>query len=105
MQTVNDQQKMENALKKVKAIKGFYKHLTAYIIVNIILITMKLTNLDPGERFLEFNTFSTALFWGIGLGLHAFSTFGTDALFGPNWEERKIRELMDKEAGSKDKWE
>jgi len=106
MENLADEQKREErAVKKVKAIKGFYKHLMAYIVVNSILIAIKLADLEPGEHFLEFNTFSTAFFWGIGLGMHAFSTFGTDIILGNNWEERKIRELMDKEAKSTDKWE
>lgn len=105
METLNEQQKRDKAIKKVKAIKGFYKHFASYIIVNAILITIKLWGLEPGEHFFEFNTFSTAFFWGIGLLLHGFSTFGTDFLFGANWEDRKIRELMDKDMGSKEKWE
>jgi hypothetical protein len=103
--TADEQKRVQRAIKKVKAIKGFYKHFIAYVIVNSILIAMKLTDLEPGEHFLEFNTFSTAFFWGIGLSLHAFSTFGTDIIFGTNWEERKIRQLMEKESGVKEKWE
>lgn len=105
MENFSDDIKRKRAIKKVRAIRGFYKHFAVYVIVNIVLITIKFYKLDPGEHFLEFNTFSTPLFWGIGLILHAFSTFGTDVLFGNNWEERKIRQIMDKDAVSKDKWE
>ncbi|MXN89881.1 histidine kinase [Flavobacterium sp. Sd200] len=105
MENLYDEQKRDMAVKKVKAIKGFYKHLLAYIIVNAVMIIMKVADLEPGERFLEFNTFSTAFFWGIGLALHAFNTFGTDFIFGNNWEERKIRKLMDNEQATKNKWE
>jgi len=31
--------------------------------------------------------------WGLGLTIHAVSTFG----IGKNWEEKKIKELMKKE--------
>lgn len=105
MENLADEQRRDMAVKKVKALKGFYKHLAVYIIVNGIMIIMKGADLEPGERFLEFNTFSTAFFWGIGLALHAFNTFGTDFIFGNNWEERKIRKLMDNEPDAKDKWE
>lgn len=96
---------MERALKKVKAIKGFYKHLAAYIIINILLIAMYWRNLEPGEEFLTFSIFSTAIFWGLGLAVHGFGVFGTDVFFGSNWEDRKIRELMDKDGrNNNDKW-
>ncbi len=35
--------------------------------------------------------------WGIGLAIHGFKTFGYDIFFGKNWEEKKVQELMDKE--------
>jgi hypothetical protein len=35
--------------------------------------------------------------WGLGLIIHAFKTFG----YGSTWEERKIREIMEKENNDK----
>lgn len=105
MENLDEQRRIERVMKKVKGIKGFYKHLAAYIIVNIFLLVAQWRNPDPGEVFLSFETFSTAIFWGLGLGLHAFGVFGTDAIFGSNWEDRKIREIMDKDTGSKERWE
>jgi hypothetical protein len=39
--------------------------------------------------------------WGIGLGLHAFGVFGFGGRgpWGREWEERKMREMMDEERG------
>ncbi len=34
---------------------------------------------------------------GLGLSLKAFRLFGTHLLFGKDWEERKVKELMDKD--------
>jgi hypothetical protein len=98
-----DQQKFERAQRRVRAISGFYRHLMAYILVNIFLIAIKYFTLDPGEQFFEFGTFSTAFFWGIGLAFHALGVFGNNVFFGKEWEERKIRELMERER--KQKWE
>lgn len=98
-----EQQKFERAKKRVKAVAGFYKHLMVYILVNLFLISMKYINLDPGEKFLEFSTFSTAFFWGIGLAFHALGVFGTNIFLGNDWEEKKIQELMNKDKGTK--WE
>lgn len=99
-----EQMRMERARKRVKSIAGFYKHLTAYLIVNVFLLTIKYFNLDTGENFFTFGNFSTAFFWGIGLAFHAMGVFGTNVFLGSDWEERKIREIMDKEKQT-NKWE
>lgn len=82
------------AKEKVKKIVGFYWHLASYVIVNTFIIVIIVSN---GNRLFSFGTFATALFWGIGLLFHFLSVFGPDFLFGKNWEERKIKEYMDKE--------
>jgi len=97
-------QRLERARKKVQSIMGFYKHLAAYVIVNLFLIAMKWFNLDPGEEFFTFGTFSTAFFWGIGLIFHGVGVFGTNIFLGRNWEERKIQQYMEQEE-RKSKWE
>jgi hypothetical protein len=40
--------------------------------------------------------------WGIGLGVHALAVFGFGGggPWGREWEEQKMREMMDKERGS-----
>lgn len=98
-----EQQRFERAQKRVKKISGFYKHLMVYVLVNLFLITLQFFNLDKGEKFFEFSTFSTAFFWGIGLAFHAMSVFGKNIFLGSNWEEKKIQEFMEKEKTSK--WE
>ena len=87
------------AQKKVKKIIGFYWHLASYIIINIFLILM--IGRAQGN-FWSFGTFSTAIFWGIGLFFHFIGTFGPDFLFGKNWEQRKIQEYMDKDKKRQD---
>ena len=82
------------AQKKVKAIVGFYWHLASYVIVNLFLIILITSS---GVRLFSFGTFSTAIFWGIGLAFHFMGVFGPSFFFGKNWEERKIKEIMDKD--------
>ena len=98
-----DEIKYQEAAKRVKKIKGFYTHLTVYIVVNIMIIIVNVQNLDEGESFLKFKTFSTALFWGIGLAAHGLSVFLPSLIMGKDWEEKKIKELMEKEKNNK--WE
>ena len=98
-----EEQKYIRAKKKVKSIKGFYVHLTVYLIVNAFIILSRTMSSGDWEIFWEWQSYSTALFWGIGLAFHAFGVFGMDILLGKNWEERKIKELMDKDR--RDTWE
>lgn len=98
-----DEIKYQEAAKRVKKIKGFYTHLTVYIVVNIMIIIVNVQNLDEGESFFKFKTFSTAFFWGVGIAAHGLSVFLPSLIMGKDWEEKKIKELMEKEKNNK--WE
>jgi len=82
------------AQKRVKDIKEFYSHLTTYCLIIPLLIFI---NLYTYSDFLWF--FFPMFGWGIGLAIHAFTTFG----YGKDWEEKKIRELMEKD--KQNNWE
>ncbi len=86
------------AQKKVKSIKGFYIHLTVYVFVNLVL-SIQIYLMSKND-FWRWESFATALFWGIGIFAHGTSIFGSNLLFGKNWEERKIKELMEKDKKS-----
>ncbi|QDW22961.1 2TM domain-containing protein [Flavobacterium sp. KBS0721] len=98
------------AYKKVKKIKGFYSHLKVYIIVNLIIIFSSLNRDFFGKAFnesglFEWHTYSTAVFWGIAILIHAFTVFGPDVFFSKDWEQKKIQKYIDKDAQNKNKWE
>jgi len=93
----SEEQKYLRAKKKIKSIKGFYVHLTVYLLVNAFLLIARALSGGGWEVFWEFNSYSTILFWGIGLAFHAFGVFGMDFILGKSWEDRKIKELMDKD--------
>ncbi len=82
------------AEKRLKELKGFYWHAFWYVAVNIFIIIMIVSN---GGNIMHYGTWSTPFFWGIGLGFHAIGVFGKNRLFGKSWEERKIKEFMEKE--------
>lgn len=98
----NPNQQYVQAYKKVKRIKGFYVHLSIYLIVNVFIIAANIELGDIRELW-SWETFSTAFFWGIGLAAHGLSVFGNDLVFNKQWEDKKIRELMEKEKS--EKWE
>jgi hypothetical protein len=86
-----EQQRYQRARERVQALKGFYTHATAFILVNIGLFVINLLT-GGGWWF-----YWPLIFWGIGLGIHALNVFGLGSRFGQDWEERKTRELMDKD--------
>ena len=95
-----EEQKYIRAKKKVKSIKGFYVHLMVYLLVNGFLIVSQALSNDDWEIFWEWQSYNTAIFWGIGLAFHAFGVFGMDFILGKSWEDRKINEIMDKDKRS-----
>jgi hypothetical protein len=84
--------KYQRAKERVEAIKGFYIHLTTYVVVNLILFSINMIVSPDGLWF-----FWPLMGWGVGVVFHALSIFGLVRRFGADWEERKIRELMEKE--------
>ena len=94
--TDQEQKRYERAQARVQAIKGFYVHASAFVVVNIALLAINL--LVGGVWWFYWPLIG----WGIGLGLHAFTVFGFGGggPFGQDWEERKMQEMMDKERGS-----
>ena len=86
-----EQQRYQRAHARVQALKGFYTHATAYVLVNIGLFVINLLTGGPWWFFWPL------LFWGIGLGVHALNVFVLGGRFGGNWEERKTREFMEED--------
>jgi len=93
METSNNYQneKYYRAKKQVKEIRGFYSHLIIYLIFCVFFIFL---NSRSGG-------FPWAIFpiagWGLGVLGHASEAFNYSIFFGKDWEERKIKEIMDKE--------
>jgi len=85
------------AQKRVKDIKGFYIHLVVYLFINAALFIVSTQDEGFGNGISRLSNYSTLFFWGIGLFAHWASVFGPSFLFGKEWEERKIKELMNRD--------
>ena len=85
-------QKYQKAKERVQALKGFYIHLTVYVLVNVLLCTINLLA-SPGRLWFYW----PLLGWGIAVALHALRVFGADRGLGAEWEEKKIAEMMEKD--------
>ncbi len=87
---ITQETKLNLAKEHVEKLKGFYSHLTIYLIFVPIFIAI---NYFGGSNF------PWAIFpivgWGIGISSHAAETYNWSPFFGKDWEERKLREFMD----------
>ncbi|MBR9921277.1 MAG: 2TM domain-containing protein [Bacteroidetes bacterium] len=88
----------ERARKRVDEKKGFYKHLTVFVLINLFF---NLSSLLSGNGF---SSWSMTFFWGIGIVFHYINVFGPlNSRFDEDWEEREIeRELNKMGYSSKD---
>lgn len=75
------------AKERVEKLKGFYGNLISYCCVIPVLIFINYKSSD-----FQWFWFPT-LGWGMGLFFHGIEVFG----YGNSWEERKIKQLMEKE--------
>lgn len=85
---ISDNNKYIRAKKRVEELKGFYGGLVAYCVVIPFLIFINYrTSWD--YKWFWFPVFG----WGLGIVIHAFTIFG----YGRDWEERKIRQIMEED--------
>ena len=90
---MDEDERYEMARKRVQELKGFYRNLFSYIVINVFLIII---NLVTSPKHLWF--YWVTIFWGIGVLFHAAHTFVLRGKFlGKEWEERRIKEIMEKE--------
>ncbi|WP_288376911.1 2TM domain-containing protein [uncultured Chryseobacterium sp.] len=92
-----DDIRYKEAERQVKKIKRFYSSLFIYIAVNIFILYLNYRDLKPDETIWKLKYFSLPLFWGIAVMIQGLRTFIPNFMLGSNWEDRKIKELMDKE--------
>ena len=95
------------ALNRVKRIQGFYWHLFLYLAIVIALVIVVYGGFEEKGGVFQFVNYIhydnptwniywfwfPFVIWGVVVLLQGIYVFG----FRSNWEERKIRELMDKE--------
>ena len=84
------------AQRKVEEIKGFYGNLYSFILVNIGLMLLNLVTY-PDYLWFLWPFFG----WGIGVAIHAMSVYNLLPFLGADWEEKKIREIMERNKTNK----
>lgn len=80
------------ALAHVRKIKGFYVHLTQYLIVIPILAIL---NVIGYPQYLWFVW--PALGWGLGVLAHGAAVFQIVPFFGASWEKKQVEKYLGRE--------
>ncbi|MBO0589939.1 2TM domain-containing protein [Cellulophaga sp. E16_2] len=103
--------KLERAQKRVATLKGFYDHLTIYLIINILVFIFKgkfiITLLSKEAlgnpqilNWINWNVYGAPIIWGIGVLIHGLVVFKIRPSFLSKWEDRKIKKYMNEERES-----
>ena len=95
MENKTDNLKYERAKERLAELKAFYIILFGSCLLIPFLIFLN-HHFIPHFQWFWF----PMLGWGMGLTFHALEVFG----YGKNWEERKIREILEKENSQNNKW-
>lgn len=77
------------ALAHVRKVKGFYIHLTQYLIVMPILAMINLTGYPSYWWFVW-----PALGWGLGVAAHGASVFRALPFLDGAWEQRQVEKYL-----------
>lgn len=102
MEIIDKATKLERVKKRVEDLKKFYKHVAVFVVVHVFFIGRRIfRDIDFGdsifEAFTDISNYRLFFWWTIILILHAVKTYRFDFLFGKDWENRKIKEEMDKQ--------
>lgn len=93
----NYQQRYQAAQERVNELRGFYSHLTTYILVNLGLLALNYYSNQFAYPWALF----PLLGWGIGITSHALKTYRINIFLGKDWEERKLQQFMEEEKHQK----
>jgi len=94
MNDLSDHPRYREARHYVEQLKGFYTHASVYVLVNLGLFALGSFTGRPHSWYPW-----PALAWGIGLVAHGAWVYALGGLLGPSWEERKIREYLERRGG------
>jgi hypothetical protein len=79
------------AWRKVKSLRLLYSHLSVFVFGNVGLLLLDVST--PGEVWF----YKVLIGWGLIVGLHAAYTYELLPWSTRDWEQRKVRELMDEQ--------
>jgi 2TM domain len=96
MNTTPEEEKLyKEARKRVRRKKSYYSAIISYFAVGTFLTFLNwYTQRD--EETIHWWVIWVWFGWGIGMFFYTISFFKTGVVFGQDWEDRKIKEEMEK---------
>lgn len=102
---------LERANKRIKELKGFYRHILIFIAVNGFLFLLQSGVLRPfmpegfptETYYFDWVNANIAI-WGIILLVHAIIVYRGKFPFFKKWEERQIQKYMDEDRNEMDRY-
>ena len=91
MQPIESHPLYKEARRHVRNVRGFYTHALVYVLVMGGLAAVNLAT-SPGRLWFGF----AMMGWGIGVVAHGISVFASRGWLGPDWEQRKVREYLER---------
>lgn len=100
--TTREQDAYERAKQKVTSLRGFYKHVIIYFVVNLFISLRGVSyhiggGLSVKQALLNNDRYTLWIVWGFILFIHGVNVFSSVNIFGQKWEERKIQQYMNEE--------
>ncbi len=90
---MEENEKIDRARKRVRSLRDFYGHIIIYLIINAFLLIVNLI-ISPDRLWFYWVT----LGWGVAVILNAIAVFGIGGIWGSDWEDRKIKEILEKDS-------
>lgn len=100
-----EEKRLQMARARVQKIKNYYAHLFIYA-VGIFIYVAK-TYFGAPLNFFPFKFLNEFVMWcwTFIIAVKTLKMVFVEKLFGDNWEQRKINEILEKENQSKNRWE
>lgn len=91
--------------RRVHRLAEFYRHASVYIIVITALWCFSIWSVWDGtlpNKWYAYWAIWPTVGWGIGLITHGLSVLPVWSFFSQDWEDKKVKELLTKEANQGD---
>lgn len=96
MNTTPEEEKLyKEARKRVRRKKSYYSAIIAYFAVGTFLTFINWFS-QRDQETIHWWVIWVWFGWGIGMFFYTISFFKNGVVFGQDWEDRKIKEEMDK---------
>lgn len=103
MNEFDKQDRYLRARERVEQVRKFYGGIATYLFVVGVLAAVNYYS----NKFSNPWVLWVAGFWGLAIVFQGVRLYGKHALFGKDWEERKIKEFMEKDerTNTRSRWE